>query len=92
MCINSIQLFNTRQNDNDYHYNEKKNHNQAEISDIEVRTMLKTAEELKEKLVPVMLDLLGNTAKKRQLQDQILKLGTTNADDLIAREILRSIA
>ena len=48
--------------------------------------------ELKEKLVPVLLDLLGNTAKKRQLQDQILKLGTTNADDLIAREILRSIA
>ena len=50
LYINSIQLFYTQQNENDFYHNEKKKHNQAEISDIEVRTMLKTAEELKEKL------------------------------------------
>ena len=51
------------------------------ISDNEVNT----------KLIPVILDLVKNESKANNLKDNIIKLGNTNADELIAEEILKTI-
>lgn len=47
--------------------------------------------EAKEKLVPAVIELLRDTQKQEQLKQHIAKLAITNADEVIAREILKTI-
>lgn len=47
--------------------------------------------EAMEKLVPTVMELLGNDERRRQLQENIGKLAIANADERIAKEILKSI-
>lgn len=47
--------------------------------------------EAKEKLVPTIINLIGNPEMMNTLKQQISKLATTNADDVIAKEILKTI-
>jgi len=47
--------------------------------------------EAKERLVATAIGLLKDEPARRQLEENIGKLGVTNADEVIAREILRAI-
>jgi UDP-N-acetylglucosamine--N-acetylmuramyl-(pentapeptide) pyrophosphoryl-undecaprenol N-acetylglucosamine transferase len=44
-----------------------------------------------EKAVPMIIDLSKNESKQLELKENIRKLAITNADDVIAEEIIRSI-
>jgi UDP-N-acetylglucosamine--N-acetylmuramyl-(pentapeptide) pyrophosphoryl-undecaprenol N-acetylglucosamine transferase len=48
-------------------------------------------DEAKSKLLPTIVDLVTNKAKRDLMEGNIKKLGITNADEKIAREILESI-
>jgi UDP-N-acetylglucosamine--N-acetylmuramyl-(pentapeptide) pyrophosphoryl-undecaprenol N-acetylglucosamine transferase len=52
--------------------------------------MIKDAE-VKELLIPELLNLIGDKERQRQLSENIGMLAVTNADELIADEILRRI-
>jgi len=45
--------------------------------------------EAKEKLVATAIGLLKDEARRRQLEENIHRLAVTNADEVIAEEILR---
>ncbi len=47
--------------------------------------------EVGEKLVSTLASLAGDTAKANELKENISKLGNTNADELIANEILKTL-
>jgi UDP-N-acetylglucosamine--N-acetylmuramyl-(pentapeptide) pyrophosphoryl-undecaprenol N-acetylglucosamine transferase len=47
--------------------------------------------EVEEKLTAAISSLINDEAKAAELKENILKLGNTNADEIIAAEILRSI-
>lgn len=47
--------------------------------------------EAKEKLVPAIINLIGNPEMMNKLKQQISKLATNNADEVIAKEILKTI-
>jgi len=52
--------------------------------------MIKDSEAL-EKLVPTIISLSNNEQKQNELKNNIKKLATTNADEVIAKEILKHI-
>ena len=52
--------------------------------------MIKDSEAL-EQLVPAIISLSKDENKQEELKNNISKLGITNADEIIAKEILRSI-
>jgi UDP-N-acetylglucosamine--N-acetylmuramyl-(pentapeptide) pyrophosphoryl-undecaprenol N-acetylglucosamine transferase len=47
--------------------------------------------EAKEKLVPVVIELAKNDQQQRALRENIGKLAITNADEVVAREVLRLV-
>lgn len=47
--------------------------------------------EVNEKLVPVIIDLAKNKMKQQELVTNISKLGITNADEVIAKQVLKDI-
>jgi UDP-N-acetylglucosamine--N-acetylmuramyl-(pentapeptide) pyrophosphoryl-undecaprenol N-acetylglucosamine transferase len=53
--------------------------------------MLIRDDESRSKLVPAVLELINDRAKREMMEFNIKKLGITNADERIAREILDSI-
>ena len=52
--------------------------------------MVKDSEAI-DKVVPMIIELSKNETKQHELKENIKKLAITNADDVIAREILRAI-
>ncbi len=51
-----------------------------------------TDEEVRSKLMPTIVELSGDVAKQNELKTNIGKLAVKNADEIIAREILTTIA
>ena len=48
-------------------------------------------QDVKESLLPAVVELAGDKAKQAELAGNIAKLAVTNADEVIAREILKWI-
>lgn len=49
-------------------------------------------EEVKSKLIPELLQLINDDSKMEELKNNISKMSNTNADEVIAKEILKSIS
>ena len=47
--------------------------------------------EVKEKVVPMIIELSKDEAKQHELRENIKKLAIRNADEIIAEEIIKSI-
>ena len=64
--------------------------NAKSLVDKKAALMVQDAE-VKEKLIPVLLPLVNNKELIEELQNNVSKLGNTNADEVIAQEILNHI-
>ncbi|HTD92956.1 MAG TPA: glycosyltransferase, partial [Chitinophagaceae bacterium] len=64
--------------------------NARQLVSREAAWMVKDSEAL-DTLVPMILDLAGNEAMQKKLTDNIGKLAMTDADNVIAREVLKLI-
>jgi UDP-N-acetylglucosamine--N-acetylmuramyl-(pentapeptide) pyrophosphoryl-undecaprenol N-acetylglucosamine transferase len=49
-------------------------------------------DDVKSKLIPELLNLINNDSKMEELKDNILKMSNANADEVIAKEILKSMS
>jgi UDP-N-acetylglucosamine--N-acetylmuramyl-(pentapeptide) pyrophosphoryl-undecaprenol N-acetylglucosamine transferase len=47
--------------------------------------------EVEEKLIPTIASLANDTERANELKENISKLGNTNADEIIANEILKTL-